>query len=228
MNRADHLTSKQFSATLVEMDSLNSQLSKNFPYRRKLWMPLILFLIAMLSGISGYLIGVRTGKSTKSQLALHPISTIIPPTPSTVSTVAHTAIFYPQPTIATARADWKTYTNSDGSYSFQYPPKWLKAEGMLNGGETGVAVNGAEGDFGIVIPSLPFYTCYGGDTQQVKLHGKVIAACHNLNPNGSESWGAIVQLPSSPKKFSIQATAVPPIQNNRAVLLQIFSTLTFK
>jgi hypothetical protein len=221
------LTSRLFSVTLNKMDSLNSQVSKNFPYCRKLWMPTILFLVALLSGISGYLIGARTGKSTKSQSVLQPIFRTMSPTPSAVPTVAPTTIFYPQ-TIDTVVADWKIYTSSDGSYSFQYPPKWLMAEGMLNGGETGVDVNGPEGGFGIVIPPLPFYTCYGGDKQQIQLHGEIIATCHQINPNGSESWGAIVQLPSSTKMFIIQAIAAPPIQNNKALLLQIFSTLTFK
>ena len=101
------------------------------------------------------------------------------------------------------------------------------AEGMLNGGETGVDVNGPQGDFSVVIPSVSVLTCED-DTQRVQLQGKIIAACHQINPNGSETWNAMMQQASSTKKFSIQAIAATPAQNNRALLLKIFSTLTFQ
>jgi hypothetical protein len=121
-NRADHLTSKQFSATLVEMDSLNPQVSKNFPYRSKLWMPTILFLIAVLSGISGYLIGVRAGKSTKSQL-------VSQPTPSS------------QASTITTTTPWQTFADVKLGAIFEYPTTWKVIHKTTNNSITGTGTD---------------------------------------------------------------------------------------
>src|SRR5437763_7827311 len=78
----------------------------------------ILFLI-FLSGISGYLIGVKQEKTQKSQtvqptptpsveITQRPALMTLSPLPTSVPNT--TITFYPMPTVTVA--DWKTYTNT--------------------------------------------------------------------------------------------------------------------
>src|SRR5947209_20546191 len=75
------------------MDSLNSQIPENataLPYTPKR-MLIILLLVATLSGIIGYLIGVKLDKSAKRPVTSQIISTLPSPTPTAIPT----ATLYP-------------------------------------------------------------------------------------------------------------------------------------
>jgi hypothetical protein len=78
------LTSKLFYVTLEGMGQLNQHLSDKVspPLFSSKQMCIVLLLVTILSGIGGYLIGVKAGKSTKSQLAVPPTQAAeqIPPT----------------------------------------------------------------------------------------------------------------------------------------------------
>lgn len=125
------MTSRLFSAILEAMDSLNSQISKNYPYLSKLRMPIILFLVAILSGIIGYLIGVRADKNSKSQLISQQTSPTLSPTifPNTISTGGGSY------TITTTIPDQMKFVSQKLGISFLYdgatgvPPTLTKEEG---------------------------------------------------------------------------------------------------
>src|SRR5437870_8581619 len=101
----DLLTSFLFYATLEEMDGLNQRIPQHTflpSYRSKHRMFIILLLVAMFSGISGYLIGVRTEKGAHSQSVMLQIPTPSMPQvtlqPSPAITSAYQYMITPIPT----------------------------------------------------------------------------------------------------------------------------------
>jgi hypothetical protein len=88
---------------------------------------IILFLVAILCGVSGYLIGVGTGNKNMKNQKTSEYMPIISPTPppirlallTTTATPTRTIIIRPTP-IPASFTTWRAYTSPSG-YSVKYP-----------------------------------------------------------------------------------------------------------
>jgi hypothetical protein len=96
---------------------------------------IIVFLqVAFLSGISGYLIGVKIGEGTKSSIISKSIHTVISPTPNilVIHQVSPTKpVFIPSSTVTPFPVpsiditSWLTYTNSNDNFTMRYPATFV-------------------------------------------------------------------------------------------------------
>lgn len=77
---------------------------------------IVLLLVAILSGIIGYLIGVKTNRNEQKYIAVQPKFL---PTPTLVRLTLPTAT--PNP----ATVNWQTYTDAKYGFSFKYPSYWI-------------------------------------------------------------------------------------------------------
>jgi len=91
------------------------------------WLLIILVVIVILGG--GYCAYARYGKT--STISTSPLPAVTTKVSSSTSTAVSPS------TLASIPADWKTYTNSQYGFSFQYPGDWNISDKMQSRGQTG-------------------------------------------------------------------------------------------
>ena len=172
---------------------------------------LVLFILFALVGV--YL-GMRYQQTRSLPIKAQPTVIIRPTSTSSIDTTA-----------------WKTYTDSSGKFSFQYPPSW-KVTMMHIGDQSDkkdIRLTGEEGKIDIM-----WVRTYGGACppayQKLQLKNEIVNVCHTISSD-IESWTQISKqfsLPQDPGLgVAIEAQANAPYTVNRDTLLQIFSTIGF-
>lgn len=122
-------------------------------------------------------------------------------------------------------ADWKTYQNSQLNFLIKYPAEWTKEEKkpVIKTGEAGIIFKGTEGQV-----EIDWEDAWGGggcpEYVDLKAKSSTIRACHYVE-NNVERW--VITPFKSISGLSIYGYAVAnaPYSSNRAVILEIISTL---
>lgn len=170
------------------MQEDNQNLSPEiYSQRYKTQLLIIVIFAILLSGIVGIVIGVNIEKSAKTdRLARLQTSqasvTTIPSIPVKQSAPVISSSTLPQTTLAplVSMTGWKTYTDPNYGYTFQYHPDWKSAWLPQKGDDT-----------------LPFGT---GCTKTL-INGQYVSSCENT------SYGLSFTIPNSlsPKDSALRA-----------------------
>lgn len=139
----------------------------------------------------------------------------------------------------TVKADWKTYTDEDGYFTFEYPSDWKLSysdphnnpyEGPSVKDRKDFTVSGKEGHFaGIWIDQ------YGGgcdpeDHVSMMIGGKKEDFCdHKDSKTGEEVWSSSGTELDSKSHLGLlwDVKANNPYSKNRDIILKIFSSFKF-
>lgn len=132
----------------------------------------------------------------------------------------------PTHTVVSPTPTWNAYTYRGGTFSLEYPSSWKVSDGLMQGGGSGVAFTGIEGNVSI-LEDRTFGKSCGQTLEQVQLKDHTVFGCILTNPNGSMEWDQYAFTNASGKKYGIQAVASPSASLNKNLILQILSTLSF-
>lgn len=138
-----------------------------------------------------------------------------------------------QPLLSTST--WKTYTNTKAGVSFKYPSTWILTEKHTfsnreidNPKEINTAfITGKSGE--IVLEWGPMGYGGGCDTpSKITIDGKLQTICTGIDDHGRFWWNAIDNKMNDYEKANeIRATANKPLEENKQIILTIFSTIHY-
>lgn len=175
----------------------------------------IVILIAAAGGI--FFLGRVT--APKPQV---PVTTSSPQ-PSPLSTEAPAKVEDPT-------ANWKTYTNKDNNLSLKYPATWVIEKEDQTKEFAQVIIKGLEGEINVYwgergIGGASCYSLYGKENEKIQISGENLNTCHVVD-NGIEKW-LDINKQLGQVRFNISASANPPLNPNRDIVLKVISTFRF-
>ena len=147
--------------------------------------------------------------------------------PNTIFNQILSTFKFTDQTQTTDVSNWKTYTNSQISLTFQYPQSWNIQELKDNGAVSGVEINGSEGMVHAAWGSGFGGGCDAADHMNFQIFGSSQNICHGI-VDGSENWNQIYKQLSKTVTFGMYAKANSPYQSNHNIVLKILSTFKFQ
>ncbi len=123
--------------------------------------------------------------------------------------------------------DWLTF-DPQAPFSFQYPTSWGLEAVPSDEQKQGIHLQGPEGDIYLNWGKGFTGECEKSSLTQIEFKQEKLPACSEKVADGVEQWRMINKQLSPEVSFSARATANNPSDKNRAMILKIFSTVTFK
>lgn len=123
-------------------------------------------------------------------------------------------------------SDWLPF-QTKVPFTFRYPPTWSLEFLQSDGEKQGVHIQGKEGEIYMYWGSGFGGACEEFNMKPLQLKSETLIVCYEKNTNGSENWRGISKQISDKVGFDATAHVNKPAEKNRAIILKIFSTLSF-
>lgn len=120
-------------------------------------------------------------------------------------------------------ADWKTYRNTEGKFSFEYPVGWM----LSRTDSLGVFFESNEGIIEVRYKGIYGIEYCDGKEEKFELNGQQLYSCHSVKNDDLESWIITYLNEDSKEIVTILAHVNKPYLSNRDIVLKILSTFKF-